>query len=470
MGADDTESDFFSKRPVRDTDDSTRSLNTFTALDPVSPPIYFADPQNPWILPAPAVSSYPTASVPDATGDAVAPGQSTQSPRAVSGSPTPSPSWTAKDTTSHLQPPRPTLIVNYPSIGPLSTVLSTLPYSSRSLSPSTIMGPPTIAPSPTAAKIEPTSVLPAIPYFPVAPSVLTNFKWPIVTTTQPASDGHSFSGYGETMTPSRHMKLPSGAEQLLKGDDVSDQNLSPYFETSIPKIQINIEFSSEESGVTEDLLLDKLHTFFLELLVSGPKSASFATADLLVVVVSSAPTEVLLTGKMFYERTDRPTTHDITAQLQAYFSLWGTAQLSKYLRSDNFLVDRVWIQLNDVPISSQAGEEESEEIATLSIVLSVLLIMVALAMFAFGVFMCRHFRQTTGVQIKQEATPSEESKQTSYPTNMVMASSRTLTSVSKYKEDDCESETHCPPSRSRQCSVGGESKSTEEQYGRCSHF
>lgn len=445
---------------------SNRLLNTFTVLDPASAPVYFGDtPKNPLLPPAPTVSSYPTASLPDATGDALTPRPSSRPTKGSSNSPTLSPLWNAKDATSSIQP-SPSTTAYYPSISPLSTVLSTLPYSSQTLSPSAANDSPSIGTS-----------LPNLPNFPLTPTTLSNFIWPVETTAQPARDGHSFSGYGETIPPtpgpserlsienlgSSRTQLP-GADQLQNDDDPDEQKKSSYFETPIPKIQINIEVSSAERRHENDLLRDKVRSFFLELLASSPNSASFVTADLLVIVASSSPLEVLVTGKMFYEQNDLPTTQDITAQLRTYFSYWGTGHLNEYLGSD-----RVLILLNGVPVSSQASEGETSDNSALPIILSVILIVVAISMIAFGVFTYQHVRQKIVVHKKQEATPPKESHPNTYPTNIVMTSSGSLESVYNYEEADRESVAPYPHRKRSPYSVDDEaSKTSEEEYGPCS--
>jgi hypothetical protein len=283
-------------------------------------------------------------------------------------------------------------------------VLSSLPHGPQTRSPSILKGLPQLGASPDSATIESPSPL-NLSNFPAMPPSLGNSEQATaaVTTTQPTSDGQSFPGHqmrptqaptaqasNENLDIQLSTQSPSGVDQQHKGENNSGKAPNPYFEASIPKIQIQVAFSLVERGLDDALLGEKLKAFFLRVLASGPNSMSFVTADLFVDVETSSPLVVLLTGEVFYEREDHPTPDDITAQLRTYFSLWGTDHLEEYLGSD-----RVYIELNGDPVSSQTNNAESNDVSALSIILSVVLILIAVAMFSFGVFTCRRLRNKT---------------------------------------------------------------------------
>jgi hypothetical protein len=442
---------------------SLRTLNTFTALNPASAPIYFSNiPKEPWISPGPSASSSPP------TRFAMTPSPSSQPVTSPSRLPSLSPTATFSDA----------LAGKYPSYSPLSAVLSFPPHGPQTLSPS-IINVPQLVPSADTATIKSLSPL-MLPNFPAMTPSLGNSEQTTVTatTTQPTSDAPNSQSHKRrpTQAPTAQTskedrdnqfstQTPSSEDQQRYGDNKHNQAPSSYFEAPIPKIQIHVALSLVEIEVDKALFKDKLQAFFLEVLATGPNSMSFVTADLFVDVEYLSPLVVLLSGKVFYEREDHPTYDDITAHLRTYFSLWGTDHLQEYLGSD-----RVDIELNGEPVSSQTSNAESNDVSALSIFLSVVLILIAAAMFSFGVFTCRRLRNENVKKEPEEAAPQKVVKQKPSPPQIVMSFPRSLASLSLYDDADREYDfmTNYPPSETGQSSLGAESNTFEKEYGLCS--
>lgn len=483
-----TQSGISSKRAiVHSTVSSARSLNTFIALDPASAPNYFmGTPTQPWPLPAPIVASSPLASAPSSMADTSTSNAWPVPPQAVTDSTSMSPSSVAESiSTSNSPSLPPPADTDSPSTSPPSAAKDTITSNPRPLQPPTGIGSQSMSPSLTAAKGTPTLILPNIPNFPVTTSSLINFNFPIERTIQPTSTitpTTAPAALSEEAIEFSHPHLPTvvgSLDPLHKGSEEIHGNLNLYFETSLPNIQVNIEFSSAMAIDEEEVIGDKIHDFFLSILLSGPKSVLLVYVDLYVAVANSTPTEVVLTGNAFYERDDRPTTDDIKAQLQTYFSYWGIEHLKEYLDSDNLSTDRMWIQLNGVLVSSQASGEElnsdgkspsskGKDHSALSVIVSVVLIMVAIVMFTFGVFTYRHCRQAAMVQKDEVSRPQKKSRHP-YPTAIVTTlSESSSSSLFKYEEAEYMNHDHDTRYKSHLYSVNDESVTVEEAYGRCS--
>lgn len=316
-------------------------------------------------------------------------------------------------------------------------------------------------------------------------SPLTNIDWPIETTPatiQPSEEKVSptlapVSNFSTEVVDPDHNQLPI-IDPPHKDTVNKDKDLQSNFETLIPDIQLTIKFGSARVADDEDLLVAMIHTFFLEFLASGPNSASFVSADLRVSVASSSPTEVFITGKTIYGRNDRPDTDDIETQLQTYFSYWGYDHLTDYLESDNLVIDQISIQLNGKLVSSQRREEEptsmresssseNDDISIVSIVVSVVLIMIAITMFAFVIFVYRHFQQTSLAREDGMSHPKKEPRQPTYPSNIVLAFSGS-SSTSQSKHEEAESMSYDPSIDSSHSHSVKSKGAHEEEYGRCS--